>query len=82
VLQYRNVAVIKKPTIDNNVIITKQQQEMQIKPYIIDLGSTNGTLLNGEKIPTQRYIELKSGDIIKFGTSTRDYVLVNDSITN
>ena len=32
------------------------------RPYIIDLDSANGTLVNDEMIPKQRYYELKSGD--------------------
>lgn len=37
------------------------------KLYIIDLKSTNGTWLNGEEIPSERYIELKHGDRIRLG---------------
>ena len=33
-----------------------------IRPFIIDLESTNGTLVNDEAIPTSRYYELKLGD--------------------
>ncbi|OBZ71301.1 Smad nuclear interacting protein 1 [Grifola frondosa] len=33
-----------------------------IKPFIIDLESTNGTFVNDEAIPTSRYFELKPGD--------------------
>ncbi|KAJ2664923.1 hypothetical protein IWW48_000537 [Coemansia sp. RSA 1200] len=49
-----------------------------IKPYIIDLSSTNGTFLNGERIPPQRYVELRSEDVIKLGFSTREYVLLRE----
>ena len=28
------------------------------RPYLMDLGSTNGTFLNGERIDSQRYYEL------------------------
>lgn len=52
-----------------------------IKPFIIDLESTNGTHVNGEAIPTSRYYELKAGDVIKFGLSTREYVLLHDEAT-
>ncbi|KAI9267438.1 SMAD/FHA domain-containing protein [Sporodiniella umbellata] len=48
-----------------------------VKPFIIDLEATNGTFLNGEKIPSTRYVELKSSDVLKFGSSTRDYVLLH-----
>lgn len=32
------------------------------RPFIIDLESTNGTLVNDEKIPAARYYELHPGD--------------------
>jgi len=49
-----------------------------IKPFIIDLESTNGTHVNGEQIPTSRFYELRASDVIKFGLSTREYVLLHD----
>ncbi|KAN0030459.1 hypothetical protein ACTA71_009097 [Dictyostelium dimigraforme] len=50
-------------------------------PYIIDLESTNGTFLKGEKIEPAKYFELRSKDKIRFGTSTREYILLcEDSI--
>lgn len=49
-----------------------------VRPYIIDLNSGNGTFINGEKIEPQKYHELKERDTIKFGLSTRDYVLLHD----
>lgn len=50
----------------------------RIMPYIIDLGSGNGTFLNDEKIEPQRYIELKEKDMLKFGFSTREYVVMKE----
>lgn len=50
----------------------------RIMPYIIDLGSGNGTFLNEEKIEPQRYIELKEKDMLKFGFSTREYVVMKE----
>ncbi|KAF4617574.1 hypothetical protein D9613_005897 [Agrocybe pediades] len=49
-----------------------------VKPFVIDLESTNGTFVNDEQIPAARYYELKAGDVIKFGLSTREYVLLHD----
>ncbi|TEB39717.1 SMAD/FHA domain-containing protein [Coprinellus micaceus] len=49
-----------------------------VKPFIIDLESTNGTMVNDDKIPAARYYELKASDVIKFGTSGREYVLLHD----
>jgi len=48
------------------------------RPYIIDLGSTNGTFLNGVRIEDSRYIELKEKDVLKFGNSTREFVLLHE----
>ncbi|KAJ3037977.1 Smad nuclear-interacting protein 1 [Rhizophlyctis rosea] len=50
------------------------------KPYIIDLESTNGTYVNGERIPPSRYYELKLTDAIKFGFSSREYVLMSEDM--
>lgn len=50
-----------------------------VKPFIIDLESTNGTHVNDETIPTARYYELKLNDVIKFGTSSREFVLLHES---
>lgn len=44
----------------------------------MDLKSSNGTFLNGEKIESEKYIELIEGDVLKFGGSSREYVLLND----
>lgn len=35
--------------------------------FITDLDSTNGVLVNGEKIPASEPVQLKAGDIIKIG---------------
>ncbi|KAJ0101295.1 hypothetical protein Patl1_04272 [Pistacia atlantica] len=41
----------------------------QVKPYLMDLGSTNKTYLNENPIEPQRYYELFEKDTIKFGNS-------------
>ncbi|KAI9058383.1 SMAD/FHA domain-containing protein [Trametes sanguinea] len=51
-----------------------------VKPFIIDLESTNGTIVNDETIPTSRYYELMAGDVIKFGESAREYVLLSEDV--
>ena len=42
----------------------------------MDLESTNGTFLGKEKIESCRYYEMKNYDLINFGFSTRDYILI------
>ncbi|KAI9725057.1 MAG: hypothetical protein M1812_000333 [Candelaria pacifica] len=51
-------------------------KDARVRPYIIDLESANGTMVNGEKIPPTRYVELRDKDMIQFGLSTREYVLM------
>lgn len=46
------------------------------RPYLIDLEATNGTFINGEQAPATRFIELKQKDMLKFGNSTREYILL------
>ncbi|KAJ9165102.1 SMAD/FHA domain-containing protein [Coniochaeta hoffmannii] len=50
----------------------------KVKPYLIDLESANGTVLNGDKVPESRYLEVRNQDVIKFGLSEREYVVMLD----
>lgn len=50
----------------------------RVKPYIIDLDSRNGTFVNNKKIEPRRYVELLEKDVLKFGFSSREYVLLNE----
>lgn len=50
----------------------------RVKPYLIDLESANGTVLNGDKVPDSRYLELRDKDVVRFGLSTREYVFMLD----
>ena len=52
------------------------QRKGKVKPYIIDLESINGTVLNGDRIEGGRYVELRNGDLLKFGGSEREYVVM------
>jgi smad nuclear-interacting protein 1 len=46
---------------------------------LIDLESTNGTFINNQKIEPARYWELKEKDMIKFGFSSREYILLHEN---
>ena len=63
VLQYRAVP-------------SKETGKLICQPYLMDLESTNGTFINGVRIDPARYYQLKKGDVLKFGASTREYVLL------
>lgn len=67
VLQYRLVDIVK---VDGSA-------GRRVKPYIIDLESANGTFLNNKQIDAKRYYELQEKDVLKFGFSTREYVMLH-----
>ncbi|XP_055954656.1 smad nuclear-interacting protein 1 isoform X1 [Patella vulgata] len=52
----------------------------KVKPYVIDLNSANGTYVNNQKIDGQRYVELFEKDVVKFGYSSREYVILHDKV--
>lgn len=50
----------------------------RIRPYLIDLGSANGTFINNVKMEKEKYHELLERDVIKFGFSSREYVVLHE----
>ncbi|CAI0380013.1 unnamed protein product [Linum tenue] len=52
---------------------------MDDSPYLMDLGSTNKTFINEKPIEPERYYELFEKDTIKFGNSSREYVLLHEN---
>lgn len=50
----------------------------RVRLYLIDLESSNGTFLNSKKIDPRKYYELFEKDVIKFGFSSREYVLLHE----
>ncbi|CAB9517059.1 Smad nuclear interacting protein 1 [Seminavis robusta] len=60
----------------------KEDGQIHVKPYLMDLESTNGTFINGNKLEHARYYELKKGDVLTFGASTREYVLLTENTTS
>ena len=66
VFQFRHIAT-------TNEFGDKQNK---VKPYLIDLESANGTKLNSKAVEPSRYVELVDQDVIVFGDSEREYVLM------
>mmetsp|Transcript_13307 Transcript_13307/g.23515 ORF Transcript_13307/g.23515 Transcript_13307/m.23515 type:complete len:305 (+) Transcript_13307:98-1012(+) len=64
------------------VLHHRQTANMEVKPYILDLESVNGTFLNGKRIEAARYYELKEKDVLKFGMSSREFVLLHGGSAN
>lgn len=46
----------------------------KVKPYVLDLESSHGTFVNGERIPEAKYVEVRDKDVVKFGRSRREYI--------
>ncbi|KAJ4291158.1 hypothetical protein N0V90_010356 [Kalmusia sp. IMI 367209] len=70
VIQFRYI----QKTVEDEFGVKKVRSK--VKPYVIDLESSNGTELNGARIETSRYIELRDKDILKFAGSEREYVVM------
>ncbi|KAF5278625.1 hypothetical protein FQA39_LY00667 [Lamprigera yunnana] len=51
----------------------------RVRPYLIDLDSANGTFINNKKIDARKYVELLEKDVVKFGFSSREYVLLHEN---
>lgn len=51
----------------------------RVRPYILDMSSANGTFVNNKKIDSKKYVELLEKDVIKFGFSSREYVLLHEN---
>lgn len=51
-------------------------REGGVRLYVIDLDSANGTRVNGERVPERRFVEVKSGAVLGFEESTREYVVL------
>eukprot|EP00933_Yihiella_yeosuensis_P000532 TRINITY_DN10083_c1_g1_i1.p1 TRINITY_DN10083_c1_g1~~TRINITY_DN10083_c1_g1_i1.p1 ORF type:complete len:304 (+),score=101.97 TRINITY_DN10083_c1_g1_i1:69-980(+) len=64
------------------VLHYRQKPSGEVMPYIMDLESVNGTFLNGKRIESARYMELREKDVLKFGMSTREFVLLHGGSAN
>ncbi|XP_050678448.1 kanadaptin [Leptidea sinapis] len=73
--------VMAHPTISRHHAVLQykafaEENEPSSGWYIYDLGSTHGTFLNREKLRENHYTRLKVGHQIKFGTSSRTYIVL------
>ncbi|MEM5948054.1 FHA domain-containing protein [Spirochaetia bacterium 38H-sp] len=78
----KNLPIVGKITIgrapDNDVVIDNKLasryhafiQKIKNICYIKDLSSTNGTYVNGKKIPTDKYVRLSPGDEVTIGKTS------------
>ncbi len=50
----------------------------RVSPYVLDLGSANGTFVNNQRVEPRKYVQVMEKDVLKFGFSSREYVLLHD----
>ncbi|KAJ1929867.1 hypothetical protein IWQ60_000828 [Tieghemiomyces parasiticus] len=81
VLQYRQVPTRAAPksTVADYESGLPTAPCTEVRPYLIDLKSSNGTFVNGEQLPSVQYYELRHQDVIKFAFSSREYVLIREN---
>ena len=82
VFNKKRIELVAKITIgrdgDNNVIVDNKLasrhhciiQKVKEAYFLKDENSTNGTFLNGSRIPPDKYVHLNAGDKITVGGST------------
>jgi smad nuclear-interacting protein 1 len=75
VIQFRLVA--PRAGADDGFVAAAARRA-RVLPYLLDLESTNGTFLNARQVEPARYVELRAGDVLRFGESTREFVLLFD----
>lgn len=65
--------VLEHPTISRFHAVLQFKSNGDV--YIYDLGSTHGTFVNKNQVKKRVYVNLHVGDVIRFGHSTRLYIL-------
>ena len=77
--------VLEHPTVSRYHAIVQYKSEFEHgQPaglYLYDCGSTHGTFMNKKRLEPRVYVRMKIGYIIKFGQSTRLYIVQGDSST-
>ena len=71
-----DVLTIHPSISSQHAVIQFRRRNNSVVPYVMDLGSTNGSFLNKEKLDPARYYEIHHKDVINFGNSSRDYVFL------
>ena len=64
---------LENPTISRKHAIIQHKDTGEI--FLYDMGSTHGTYVNKKAVQPNQYVKLKPNDMIKFGQSTRWFIL-------
>lgn len=75
VLQYRPDVDVDTTDDSEKTNATSDKPKVESGWYLYDLGSTHGSFVNKMKVPSKTYIRVRVGYMLKFGASTRTYIL-------
>lgn len=80
VLQYRPEVAVKPDSDDDDnenpaKESTTKKSDIEKGWYLYDLSSTHGSFVNKMKIPPKTYVRVRVGYMMKFGASTRSFIL-------
>lgn len=82
VLQYRPNVVNNDDNSDDDsdgdgekADVADQKPKVDKGWYLYDLNSTHGSFVNKMKVPPKTYVRIRVGYMLKFGASTRNYIL-------
>ena len=64
---------LENPTISRKHAVIQHKDTGDI--YLYDMGSTHGTFVNKKQVPSHQYIKLNLNDMVRFGQSTRWFIL-------
>lgn len=71
-----DIATSEESVSKQHAVIQFRDVKGEVRPYVIDLDSSNGTFLNKGEIPQGRFVELLNSDVLNFGDGDIDYVLI------
>ena len=76
VLQFRTTAESTSQMVILRDGLTEADNDVGGNPYVMDLSSTNGSFLNGERMEAGVYYRLKEADSLRFAYGEREYRLL------
>lgn len=73
-----DIGIPEESTSKQHCVFQFRLKQGYLVPYILDLSSANGTLLNGAILPSARYVQLHSGDVLELANKSdaTEYELV------
>lgn len=71
------ISTLLHPSISRAHAVLQFGSDSGLSPgwYVYDLNSTHGTFVNKHRLPSGRYIRLRVGYVLRFGSSTRLLIL-------